>query len=800
MSRTGHALRRPALLEELRDPLFRNGHALVLSSMATSAIGMAFWVLAARGYPAADVGRDAAALSTMTFLGGVAQLNLTSALTRFIPTAGRKILRFVVSSYALAVVVAVVLALGFALLVPELAGRLDFIRRDHLMVVWWTLATAVWAIFVLEDGALTGLRRAPWVPVENAGFSLLKAGLVLPFAASFKGAGIFVAWTLASLATVVPTNLYLFGRAIPRQQRRSPEGDVRLHDLVRYVPYDYLASLCWLTATLLLPLLVIEHAGPAVSAAFSLSWVIAYALYLVSINIGLSLVVETAADARQLGPQCRRVIVHLTKLLVPAVAVVVAGAPAILSLFGRSYAATGTTTLRLLALSSLPFIVNSTAVGALRVQRRTRLVFLLDLGLCASVIGLTAALLDHLGIAAAGLAWLVAQCAVAAIVLPAFGRVLFAAPARAARPRPVAAARLGAARLLVRRSLPDLHNPLRRPRQVREARRLASRLLPQLVSHLPLECLGTSRRIAELHVAPSASDLTVLLLQSPARVPLAVVKVPRSDRALAELLAEQRVLEALGSDDRLRAFRSLLPAPSLQGDGEPSFVVQPALPGVSARLLVLGAPWLRTRVARAGLQAIASLHAATAAPRLLDDTLLDGILTPKLDLLARTHPRRDVPVAHADALERLGSRLRDAARGKVVRLSWTHGDFTPGNVLLAPDALRVTGVLDWGQANPHGLAELDVLAWVGTLYCETRRCQLGELVRRVLAEPDWPDDAVLGEAAPAVAASPIDHRELVLWTWLNHVAGNLQKSRRYHRHALWWASNVEPVLEAVLAR
>ena len=51
------------LRAHMRDPLSRSGYALVLGSAITSALGMGFWVLAARLYSAADVGTASAMIS-----------------------------------------------------------------------------------------------------------------------------------------------------------------------------------------------------------------------------------------------------------------------------------------------------------------------------------------------------------------------------------------------------------------------------------------------------------------------------------------------------------------------------------------------------------------------------------------------------------------------------------------------------------------------------------------------------------------------------------------------------------------
>ena len=67
---------RAALRTRLSDSPYRNGYALVASSLLTSALGLAYWVVAARAYSATAVGVNAALISAMTFLTSISQLNL----------------------------------------------------------------------------------------------------------------------------------------------------------------------------------------------------------------------------------------------------------------------------------------------------------------------------------------------------------------------------------------------------------------------------------------------------------------------------------------------------------------------------------------------------------------------------------------------------------------------------------------------------------------------------------------------------------------------------------------------------
>ena len=105
--RLGAASLRPVAGSRARSPGpdqpgARDGLALVLSSGLTSAVGLLYWVVAARLFAPATVGVNSVALSTMQLLGGVAHLNLTQALLRFGPVAGRQTRRLMLACYAVA--------------------------------------------------------------------------------------------------------------------------------------------------------------------------------------------------------------------------------------------------------------------------------------------------------------------------------------------------------------------------------------------------------------------------------------------------------------------------------------------------------------------------------------------------------------------------------------------------------------------------------------------------------------------------------------------------------------------------
>jgi O-antigen/teichoic acid export membrane protein len=781
----GVAARRRGALErfreELRQPLFRNGHALVLSSFATASIGFAYWVLAARGYDPAVVGRSAVALTTLSFVGGIAQCNLASALVRFIPGSGSSLRRFVLACYGFAIAVSVLLALGFFAVLPAVAPSLEFIARDRSLVAWFVVSTAAQAIFVLEDGVLTGLRRATLVPIENAGFSLVKAVLVVAIAGIRPSTGIFLSWTIATLVTIVPTNLYIFIRAIPAHTERHPHGSVSLRDLVRYVPFDYGAWMFWAAATTLLPLVVIADTGAAEEAAFNLAWVITYSLYLVSINLGSSLVVESAADQSDLPAQARQVVVHLAKLIVPASILVAVAAPLIMRIFGHNYSAAGAPTLRLLAISAPPFVLTSTLQSSLRAMRRTRAVLAIDAALCTVAIGLSCLLLPVVGIVATGIGWCVAQYLVAGVLvakLLARRHELAGAPGMQ---------RLGTTAV----TLPGARDAAPSPRRVGQ---LLAELRPAVTADLAQLWPGVDISAFDLVpvTAPAGSPSSCAGELRAAGYPTAIVHVSCSDIEAETLRHRAAALAALAADERLGTWRDLLPACATDVAGVRVFSVEVLSGGVDAEAVIGGAPFLWRAVARRGLDALAQLHERGRLDE-PGETLEELVRSTCERVRRRIQSGPSRPAALLARLDTIERRLVDAvAASSGEPRAWTHGHLMPSLLRVTPEAGLVTGLRGFERARRDGVPALDAAGFLLRTMALVRQRAFADVVAEVCAGGPLHAEAVAA-LAPALSRSGIDVCELALWSWADEVAGGPGLPAR----PVVSSGELDPVLDAL---
>ena len=159
------------LLTHLRSPLYRNAYALMLSGISSSALGMLYWMLAARTYSAAIVGLNSAAIAAMMLLSGMAQMSMNSALIRFLARAGGKSAFLILACYAIAGLLTVVTGVGYGLTVaawtPALATHLQGWKPILLLPLrlvagpFTSCKTVCWLVCAKRSGCQLKIRAAP---------------------------------------------------------------------------------------------------------------------------------------------------------------------------------------------------------------------------------------------------------------------------------------------------------------------------------------------------------------------------------------------------------------------------------------------------------------------------------------------------------------------------------------------------------------------------------------------------------------------------------------------------------------
>ncbi|MEV3854629.1 lipopolysaccharide biosynthesis protein [Streptomyces sp. NPDC050095] len=409
--------------------LFRNAYALMLNTGISGVLGVGFWLAAAHYYTADAVGQGSAAIAAMKFLAGLTAVTLTGALARFIPVSGRATGRLIFRTYAGSSIAVAFAALIFLFTLDVWGPSYRFLHGP-LNGLGFIAAVIAWSLLTLQDGVLTGLRSALWVPVGNTVFSTVKLGLLVAFAVAIPTTGVFVSWVVAIAFSVVPLGWLVFRRLVPRHIRTT-DGKAAvptLREMGRFLAGDYTGSLFSLAVVYLIPVIIASQVSSADNAYFYITATIGGTVELLAINMGASLTVEGSHDPAKLAANTRAALRRMAQIMVPLCGLMFLLAPFILAVFGQDYADAATPLLRCLAVCAALRVVMETYFAVLRAQSRTSGLAWLQGLLCLLVLGLTLILLPRMGLTGAGVAEILSLLVIVSLAAPKLWRVLRTAP------------------------------------------------------------------------------------------------------------------------------------------------------------------------------------------------------------------------------------------------------------------------------------------------------------------------------------------------------------------------------------
>ncbi|MFD8806337.1 lipopolysaccharide biosynthesis protein [Streptomyces sp. NPDC059597] len=428
--RPGRRLRLPGLSGASgSSPLFRNAYALMLNTGISAVLGLGFWLAAARYYSESAVGQGSAAIAAMKLLAGLTAVTLTGALARFIPVAGRHTGRLILRTYAGSSLIVSLAAAVFLLTLNEWGPSYRFLHGT-VNGLGFIAAVAAWNLLTLQDGVLTGLRSAPWVPVGNTVFSAVKLALLVAFAVAIPAAGVFVSWVAAIATSVVPLGWLVFRRLVPRhiEATRGHASPPSLREIGRFLAGDYTGSLFSLAVVYLVPVIIASQVSSEDNAYFYITTTIGGTTNLLAINMGASLTVEGSHDPARLAANTRAALRRMARIMLPIATVLFVGAPWILGVFGPGYADAATPLLRWFAVGAVLRVVMETYFAVLRAQSRTSGLAWLQGLLCVLVLGLTLLLLPRMGVTGAGVAEISSLAVIVAIAAPKLWRTIRSGP------------------------------------------------------------------------------------------------------------------------------------------------------------------------------------------------------------------------------------------------------------------------------------------------------------------------------------------------------------------------------------
>jgi O-antigen/teichoic acid export membrane protein len=220
-----------------------NGGALIVNVLTSGLTGLGFWVFAARVAPPHSVGEASTAISAVIAVVSLAQQSFVLTLPSLLAGSPRP-RALTVSMYRAALAMTALAAPLYVLLGPVFADGLGFLREPRV-AIGFVIATMVWCLFSLQDAVLTGVRKAPYVLIENTTWGCIRlAILVIAWAAGVRLgiAFLLASWILPALACVAVVSWYLF--AYERSPLREAKGSrtIERRRFLSYMGAEYLSS------------------------------------------------------------------------------------------------------------------------------------------------------------------------------------------------------------------------------------------------------------------------------------------------------------------------------------------------------------------------------------------------------------------------------------------------------------------------------------------------------------------------------------------------------------------------------
>lgn len=346
-----------AAIEALRQhgDLIRNAGSLLATTGLSSAMGFAYWAVAARLFSQSSVGYGSATISAVSLLGTIGMFGLNTVLIGELPKRDRKG-NLVAAALLATGLGSLVLGLGFTLIAPGFNPRFAAIVGTPMRAVLVAFSVVPMAVGLVFDQATIGVMRGGVQLFRNFIFSLGKL-LLLPIAAIVLhdefGTGIIASYAVGMTLSLAAAALQL-QRSGTRVLRR-PDWMV-LRGLGRAAFVHNWLNLAIVVPYSLIPVVVTIVVSPTANAAFFAAWMLASFVYLIPQHLSTVLFAVASAEPHAMAQKLRFTLKISVLLGLPASIVLALGAHWELGFFGVGYSRLATFPLVLLALGYLPCI------------------------------------------------------------------------------------------------------------------------------------------------------------------------------------------------------------------------------------------------------------------------------------------------------------------------------------------------------------------------------------------------------------------------------------------------------------
>jgi len=395
------------LRQHLQDPLYRNSYFLMGRSVANSLLGVVFWIVAARLYPADQVGLATALISAIGLLVILSNLGLNISLLRYLPRETYK-KGMINTAFTIRGLFASLLALVFVAGLGFWSPALQFVQEDIALLLLFVIFTTANSLTMLQSAAFVGMRSAKFSFVQSIIAGILRIPLPIVLL-SLGVAGIFFAWGSAVCVALIAALFLFLPRVVPGYYPVPTIKRKVIKEIANFSAGNYAAEILESLPSLLLPLVIVNILAHEMSAYFYMAWGIALMLFMIPNSINSSLLAEGSYDPVGLRKNVIRAIKVTFILLVPAILIVLILGDKLLLLFGSEYSQNALYLLWILAASAIPVTITRVYMTIKRIQMKMGPVIAIYVFTASGTLALSCGLMTSIGLLGIGIAWISTQ-------------------------------------------------------------------------------------------------------------------------------------------------------------------------------------------------------------------------------------------------------------------------------------------------------------------------------------------------------------------------------------------------------
>ena len=349
--------------------LYRDAASLASSSVTNALLGVAFWALAAKLFPPAQLGVMTAVLAVIVSVAIVVATGVGDTYTALLPAAG--VDRAQLYRRGLRVFVMLALISGVAAAGATITW-LDEVRGSVAVAVLVIVGVFAWGALTLQTSALVALGRARWLPAATIAANVAKISLLVLLAYTQSWHPVELSFIVAA-AVVIAVLHPMIDRVVRSGSdlppAAAPEG-VLNRTFRLFVGQTVTSSALTMGLLMITPFLVTVYSDPKQGALFALSLSIAQALDFIGGALAMSLVVHASSAPEEAGMMTRKIMIRAIALSSAGAVVLIAVAPTALRLLNPEYGALGATpVIAALAAGSVVRCIYMVWAGLLRARR-----------------------------------------------------------------------------------------------------------------------------------------------------------------------------------------------------------------------------------------------------------------------------------------------------------------------------------------------------------------------------------------------------------------------------------------------